>query len=82
LILDETELEVRINVSNLADSAYEAQLFIVHQAGVSYVATKKPVSGNQECLDFAKDSTPSLSLLPDECHLQQLQHHPSRLQSG
>ncbi|KAH8368172.1 hypothetical protein KR084_007965 [Drosophila pseudotakahashii] len=44
LILDETELEVRINVSNLADSAYEAQLFIVHQAGVSYVATKKPTN--------------------------------------
>ncbi|XP_037725112.1 integrin alpha-PS1 isoform X1 [Drosophila subpulchrella] len=44
LILDETELEVRINVSNLADSAYEAQLFVVHQAGVSYVATKKPTN--------------------------------------
>ncbi|XP_039497231.1 integrin alpha-PS1 isoform X1 [Drosophila santomea] len=44
LILDETELEVRINVSNLADSAYEAQLFIAHQAGVSYVATKKPTN--------------------------------------
>nr|XP_017015192.2 integrin alpha-PS1 isoform X2 [Drosophila takahashii] len=44
LILDETELEVRINVTNLADSAYEAQLFIVHQAGVSYVATKKPTN--------------------------------------
>ncbi|XP_017064986.1 integrin alpha-PS1 isoform X2 [Drosophila eugracilis] len=44
LILDETELEVRINVSNLADSAYETQLFIAHQAGVSYVATKKPTN--------------------------------------
>ncbi|XP_043657980.1 integrin alpha-PS1 isoform X2 [Drosophila teissieri] len=44
LTLDETELEVRINVSNLADSAYEAQLFIAHQAGVSYVATKKPTN--------------------------------------
>ncbi|XP_017090583.2 integrin alpha-PS1 isoform X1 [Drosophila bipectinata] len=50
LILDETELEVRINVSNLADSAYEAQLFIAHQAGVSYVATKKPT--NATCNSF------------------------------
>ncbi|XP_017030441.1 integrin alpha-PS1 isoform X1 [Drosophila kikkawai] len=50
LILDETELEVRINVSNLADSAYEAQLFIQHQAGVSYVATKKPT--NATCNSF------------------------------
>ncbi|XP_016979927.1 integrin alpha-PS1 isoform X1 [Drosophila rhopaloa] len=44
LILDESELEVRIDVSNLADSAYEAQLFVAHQAGVSYVATKKPTN--------------------------------------
>ncbi|XP_017052130.2 LOW QUALITY PROTEIN: integrin alpha-PS1 [Drosophila ficusphila] len=50
LILDETELEVRIDVSNLADSAYEAQLFISHQAGVSYVATKKPT--NATCNSF------------------------------
>ncbi|XP_017140366.1 integrin alpha-PS1 isoform X2 [Drosophila miranda] len=50
LILDETELEVGISVSNLADSAYEAQLFISHQAGVSYVATKKPT--NATCNSF------------------------------
>jgi len=49
-------------VSNLADSAYEAQLFIVHQAGVSYVATKKPVSGNQECLDLTPKTLPHLYL--------------------
>ncbi|XP_023037066.1 integrin alpha-PS1 isoform X2 [Drosophila willistoni] len=48
--MDETELEVRINVTNLADSAYEAQLFIEHQASVSYVATKKPT--NATCNSF------------------------------
>ena len=42
-----TELEIMVNVSNLADSAYEAQLFIVHQKSVSYIATKKPVSERQ-----------------------------------
>lgn len=33
-----------VSVSNLADSAYEAQVFIEHQKSVSYIATKKPVS--------------------------------------
>lgn len=64
LILDETELEVRINVSNLADSAYEAQLFIAHQAGVSYVATKKPVSGYQKLRKFFNGSIPYFPFQP------------------
>ncbi|EDV91936.1 integrin alpha-PS1 isoform X2 [Drosophila grimshawi] len=45
-----TELEVMVNVSNLADSAYEAQLFIAHQKSVSYIATKKPT--NATCNSF------------------------------
>ncbi|XP_030567984.1 integrin alpha-PS1 [Drosophila novamexicana] len=47
---NKTELEVMVNVSNLADSAYEAQLFIVHQKSVSYIATKKPT--NATCNSF------------------------------
>ncbi|XP_034662240.1 integrin alpha-PS1 isoform X1 [Drosophila subobscura] len=50
LTLDGNELEVGISVTNLADSAYEAQVFISHQAGVSYVATKKPT--NATCNSF------------------------------
>ncbi|XP_037937468.1 integrin alpha-PS1 isoform X2 [Teleopsis dalmanni] len=37
----EEEIRVNVNVSNTADSAYEAQLFIVHQQSVSYIATVK-----------------------------------------
>ncbi|KAH8305354.1 hypothetical protein KR044_007773, partial [Drosophila immigrans] len=47
---NKTELEVTVDVSNLADSAYEAQLFIEHQASVSYIATKKPT--NATCNSF------------------------------
>ncbi|XP_023169048.1 integrin alpha-PS1 [Drosophila hydei] len=47
---NKTELEITVNVSNLADSAYEAQLFIVHQKSVSYIATKKPT--NATCNSF------------------------------
>ncbi|XP_034489555.1 integrin alpha-PS1 isoform X2 [Drosophila innubila] len=47
---NKTELEVTVNVSNLADSAYEAQVFIVHQKSVSYIATKKPT--NATCNSF------------------------------
>lgn len=44
------ELEITVNVSNLADSAYETQLFIEHQKSVSYIATKKPT--NATCNSF------------------------------
>ncbi|XP_060662145.1 integrin alpha-PS1 isoform X1 [Drosophila nasuta] len=47
---NKTELEVTVDVSNFADSAYEAQLFIEHQASVSYIATKKPT--NATCNSF------------------------------
>ncbi|XP_017852272.1 integrin alpha-PS1 isoform X2 [Drosophila busckii] len=47
---NKTELEITVNVSNLADSAYESQLFIVHQKDVSYIATKKPT--NATCNSF------------------------------
>lgn len=35
------ELRLNIQISNNADSAYEAQLFIVHQSSVAYIATGK-----------------------------------------
>lgn len=43
------EIQVNVNVINLADSAYESQLFVVHQASVNYVAaqTKGSVLCNQ-----------------------------------
>lgn len=44
LILGEQdEIRVNINVSNTEDSAYETQLFIVHQKSVSYIAAIKTV---------------------------------------
>uniref|UniRef100_A0A1B0F9S5 Uncharacterized protein n=1 Tax=Glossina morsitans morsitans TaxID=37546 RepID=A0A1B0F9S5_GLOMM len=42
LILGEQEeIRVNINVNNTADSAYETQLFIVHQKSVEYIAAIK-----------------------------------------
>ena len=47
LILGEQEeIRVNINVSNSADSAYETQVFIVHQKSVSYIAALKTVGLN------------------------------------
>lgn len=44
LILGEQEeIRVNINVNNTADSAYETQLFIVHQKSVEYIAAIKTV---------------------------------------
>ncbi|KAH8396013.1 hypothetical protein KR222_001885, partial [Zaprionus bogoriensis] len=47
---NKTELELMVTVSNLADSAYETQMFIEHQKSVSYIATKKPT--NATCNSF------------------------------
>ncbi|XP_055910132.1 integrin alpha-PS1 isoform X2 [Eupeodes corollae] len=42
LILGERdELRLSVNISNSADSAYESQLFIVHQKSVTYIAALK-----------------------------------------
>lgn len=70
-----------MNVSNLADSAYEAQLFIVHQKSVSYIATKKPVSSFRN-LKIVSVIDLTLRSLADECNLQQLQRDFGGLQLG
>lgn len=43
------EIQVNVNVINLADSAYESQLFVFHQSSVTYIAasTKGSVICNQ-----------------------------------
>ncbi|XP_036318657.1 integrin alpha-PS1 isoform X3 [Rhagoletis pomonella] len=42
LVLGEKdEMRVNVNVLNKADSAYETQLFVVHQKSVSYIAAKR-----------------------------------------
>ncbi|XP_058978100.1 integrin alpha-PS1 isoform X2 [Musca domestica] len=38
---EQEEIRVNVNVSNSADSAYETQLFIVHQKSVAYIAAIK-----------------------------------------
>ncbi|XP_013118414.2 integrin alpha-PS1 isoform X1 [Stomoxys calcitrans] len=38
---EQEEIRINVNVSNSADSAYETQLFIVHQKSVSYIAAIK-----------------------------------------
>ncbi|XP_030379040.1 integrin alpha-PS1 isoform X2 [Scaptodrosophila lebanonensis] len=38
---EKEEVRVNVNVSNLADSAYETQLFIVHPKSISYIAALK-----------------------------------------
>ncbi|XP_073832470.1 multiple edematous wings isoform X3 [Musca autumnalis] len=38
---EQEEIRVNVNVSNSADSAYETQLFIVHQKSVAYIAAVK-----------------------------------------
>ncbi|XP_037816674.1 integrin alpha-PS1 isoform X1 [Lucilia sericata] len=38
---NQEEIRVNINVSNSADSAYETQVFVVHQKSVSYIAAIK-----------------------------------------
>lgn len=35
------EIQLNVNVKNLADSAYEAQLFVTHQPSVTYIAASK-----------------------------------------
>lgn len=37
------ELRINLNVTNFADSAYESQLFIVHQKSVNYISSVKGV---------------------------------------
>jgi integrin alpha 7 len=34
------DIQLNVNVKNLADSAYESQLFVVHQPSVTYIAAK------------------------------------------
>lgn len=82
---NKTELELMVNVSNLADSAYEAQVFIEHQKSVSYIATKKPVSLAESLpqrIYIIISPTPSPSPPLDKCHVQQLQHDPRVMQPG
>lgn len=81
---NKTELELMVNVSNLADSAYEAQVFIEHQKSVSYIATKKPVSLAESLSNESPRSSPLYSLSPplDKCNVQQLQHDPRVMQPG
>lgn len=45
---EKNEIRVNINITNRADSAYESQLFVVHQASVSYV--------NREVSPYSLDS--------------------------
>ncbi|XP_055371581.1 integrin alpha-PS1 [Condylostylus longicornis] len=42
LVLGESEeFKINVNITNLADSAYEAQLFFVHQKSITYIAASK-----------------------------------------
>lgn len=42
LLLGESEeLTVDVNVTNIGESAYEAQLFLVHSPSLNYIATKQ-----------------------------------------
>lgn len=43
---EEEELRIHMNVSNSADSAYETQLFVIHQHSVAYIAAMKSVFFN------------------------------------
>ncbi|KAL5276903.1 ITGA7 family protein [Megaselia abdita] len=43
---EKNEIRVNINITNRADSAYESQLFVVHQASVSYVNRESSVICN------------------------------------
>lgn len=43
------EIQLNVNVKNHADSAYEAQLYVIHQPSVTYIAASKgSVTCNQE----------------------------------
>ena len=47
------EIQLNVTVSNTNDSAYEAQLFVVHQPSVAYIgASKVTYFINLKCADF------------------------------